>query len=48
MEQTALRTYRTNSYSNLSSLNKYLDEGWIVKHITPIDKDCLEYILEKK
>lgn len=47
MKQKALRTYLNSSYSNISSLNKYLDEGWYVKLVTPIG-DYLEYILEKK
>ena len=44
MKQTVIRTGQTNGYSDLEKL---LNSGYIVKHITPIGAQ-LEYILERQ
>lgn len=44
MKQKVIRTGQTNGYNDLEKL---LNNGWLVKHITPIGAE-LEYILEKQ
>lgn len=44
MKQTVIRTGQTSGYSDLE---KCLNNGYTVKHITPIGVQ-LEYILEKQ
>jgi hypothetical protein len=46
MKQTIIRTYKDFNYSNLSTLDKLLKDGWFVVFVNPIG-DYLEYILQK-
>ena len=41
-----IRTCSDASYSNITHLNEYLSNGWIVVMVNPIGK-YLEYILQK-
>ena len=55
--QKCIRSYACYSEfedEHTSEINKYLNEGWTVKHITPIIREqsklssYIEYILEKE
>ncbi len=36
------------SVTNLSSVNKYLNEGWLVKKVIVCYEDSVHYLLEKE
>ena len=46
MEQKIIRTHDGMNYSNLGTINSYLEQGWRVVHISNIGTS-LEYVIEK-
>lgn len=47
-KQTIIEVNPKNVMSNLSEVNKRLEEGWLVKKVVICYENCVHYLLEKE
>lgn len=48
IKQSVVRTYPKSFSRTTERLTEYLEAGYVVKHITPLEDSITEYIVEKE